>query len=94
MLEQISQEVRDTNRTQTISEVNEYTKTLGIELNISTDEFHLAVTVLSSDTIVTERRMVSDVAKVFDIMGWFSPAMINSLAVPVGDETRLGRPNS
>ena len=76
VLEQIPQELWDTNRTQTISEVNEYTKTLGIEWNISTDEFHLAITALSSDTIVTKRRMVSDVAKVFDIMGWFSPAII------------------
>ena len=76
VLKQIPQELRDTNRTQTISEVNEFTKTLGIEWNISTDEFHLTITTFSSDAIVTKRRMVSDVAKVFDVMGWFSPAIV------------------
>ena len=76
VLEKIPQELRDTNRTQTISEVNEYTKTLGIDWNISTDGFRLTIAEFSPDTTITKRRMVSDVAKVFDVMGWFSPAII------------------
>ena len=75
VLEKIPQELRDTNHTQTISEVNEYTKTLGIEWNISADGFRLTIA-FSQDTTITKRRMVSDVAKVFDVMGWFSPAII------------------
>ena len=76
VLEKIPQELRDTNRTQTISEVNEYAKTLGIEWNISTDGFRLTIAEFSPDTTITKRRMVSDVAKVFDVMGWFSLAII------------------
>ena len=76
VLEKIPQELRDTNHTQTISEVNEYTKTLGIEWNISADKFRLTIAEFSPDTTITKRHMVSDVAKVFDVMGWFSPAII------------------
>jgi hypothetical protein len=94
VLEKIPQELRDTNRTQTISEVNEYTKTLGIEWNISTDGFRLTIAEFSPDTTITKRRMVSDVAKVFDVMGWFSPAIIKMkilLQTSMGNKTRLGR---
>ena len=43
VLEEIPEELRDTRDVQTISEINEYTKTLGIEWNISTDEFRLTI---------------------------------------------------
>ena len=76
VLEKIPQELRDTNHTQTISEVNEYTKTLDIEWNVSTDGFRLTIAEFSPDSTITKRRMVSDVAKVFDVMGWFSPAIL------------------
>lgn len=36
----------------------------------------LQMTEFPSDAIITKRRLVSDVAKVFDVMGWFSPAII------------------
>ena len=75
VLEQIPKQLRDTKSTQTISEINEYTKTLGVEWNTSTDEFGLAIPEFSPDVTVTKRRIVSDVAKIFDVMGWFSPAV-------------------
>ena len=43
VLERIPKELRDTRDIQTISEVNEYAKTLGIQWNISTDEFRLTI---------------------------------------------------
>ena len=61
---------------QTISEVNEYTRTLGIEWNVSTDQFRLTISDFTPVLTVTKRSMVSDVAKVFDVMGWFSPAIV------------------
>ena len=76
VLEQIPKELRDTVPTQTISGVNEYTKTLGIDWNVSTDEFRLTITELSPNVTVTKRSLISDVAKIFDAMGWFSPAII------------------
>ena len=75
VLKQIPEQLRDTKLTQTISEINEYTNMLGVECNISTDEFGLAVTEFSPDVMVTKRRVVSDVAKVFDVMRWISPAV-------------------
>ena len=76
VLEEIPEELRDTRDVQTISDMNEYTKTLGIEWNISTDEFHLTIAESTPITTVTKRVIVSDVAKVFDVLGWFSPVIV------------------
>jgi hypothetical protein len=76
VLEEIPEELRDTRDVQTIFEINEYTKTLGIEWNISTDEFHLTIAESSPNTTVTKRVIVSDMAKVFDVLGWFSPVIV------------------
>ena len=64
---------RNSRDVQTISEINEYTKTLGIE---STDEFRLTIAEPSPNTTVTKRVIVSDVAKIFDVLGWFSPVTV------------------
>ena len=71
-------ELRDSHEVQTISECNEYTKTLGLEWNTSTDQFRLTVTNLPPPPTdrVTKRVVVSDIANVFDILGWFSPVII------------------
>ena len=76
VLEEIPEELRDPNCIQTISEVNEYTKTLGIEWNVSTDEFRLTITEFLPNTTMTKRGIVSDVAKVYDVLGWFSPVTV------------------
>ena len=76
VLEQMPEELRDTRDVQTISEINDYTKTLGIEWNISTDEFRLTIAKSLPETTVTKRMIVSDVAKVFDVLGWFSPVTV------------------
>ena len=52
-----------------ISETNEYTKTLGLEWNVTMDQFHLTVSNLSSTENVTKRVIVSDIAKIFDVLG-------------------------
>ena len=76
VLQSIPGELRDSREVQTISECNEYTKTLGLEWNTSTDQFRLTVTNLPPTDRVTKRVVVSDIAKVFDILGWFSPVII------------------
>ena len=76
VLKEIPEELRDASSIQTISEVNEYTRTLGIEWNVSTDQFRLTISDFTPVLTVTKRSVVSDVAKVFDVMGWFSPAII------------------
>ena len=39
------------------------------------DQFHLTVSNLSSTENVTKRVIVSDIAKIFDVLGWFSPVI-------------------
>ena len=59
-----------------ISDVGSYTKTLGLEWNTTTDMFHLTISKSPPPSIVTKRALASDIVKVFDVLGWFSPATI------------------
>ncbi len=54
----------------------EYTKTLGIEWNPSEDHFRLTISDPPPLDNITKHALVSDVAKTFDILGWFSPSTI------------------
>ena len=40
------------------------------------DTFRLTVSKLPLSDVVTKRILASDVAKVFDILGWFAPATV------------------
>lgn len=53
-----------------------YTKTLGVEWNTKLDHFRLAITQFPSSDDVTKRTIVSDIAKTYDVLGWFSPAIV------------------
>ncbi len=70
-----------------IPDANEYTKTLGIQWM---DHFRLTVADLPPFENVTKRSLVSDIAKTFDALGWFSPAVVKINATGVGTENRLG----
>ena len=76
VLEHIPPDLRDSQSMQQIPNPGEYTKTLGIEWNSSKDHFRLTIAKLPPIEHVSKRFLVSDVAKTFDILGWFSPAMI------------------
>ena len=76
VLEKIPEDLRDTREVQTFSETNKYSKTLGIEWNTTTDMFRLDISKPVSVTMVTKRNIVSDVAKVFNALGLFSPVTI------------------
>ena len=60
----------------TIPGIDTYTKTLGIEWIAVADCFKLIVAELPSPVNVTKQLLVSDVAKTFDILGWFYPSII------------------
>ena len=72
----IPSELKDTHPTQALPSPDEYTKTLGIEWNTTTDHFHLTITDLPPVAYVTKRVLVSDVAKTFDVLRWFSPTIV------------------
>ena len=76
VLKHIPPDLKDPQLMQPIPNPGEYTKTLGIEWNASMDHFRLTVAKLPPLEHVSKRFLVSDVAKTFDILGWFSPAMV------------------
>ena len=77
VLNQIPPELRDTKSTHGISDFDGFTKALGLEWNITDDYFHLTVAEWPSLESVTKRVFVSDIAKTFDVLGWFSPTIIS-----------------
>ena len=78
VLHHIEPEYRDTQSTHHIPTPDEYTKTLGIEWNANLDHFRLTVASLQETDNMTKRALVSDIAKTFDVLGWFSPSTIKA----------------
>ena len=76
VLQHISPELRDRQEAHLISDTKESTKTLGIEWKTSTDQFHLAISQAPVHGSITKRMLISDIARIFDILGWFSPVVI------------------
>ena len=54
----------------------EFTKVLGINWNTESDLLHLTTSIVSSEHLLTKRMLASDVAHVYDILGWYSPTII------------------
>ena len=83
VLESILADLRDSQATVILSDSDQYTKTLGIEWNAANDHFRVNVTELPPIKCMTKRSLVSDVAKTFDALGWYSPTidpLTNALA--------------
>ena len=76
VLELIPEELKGTQSLCTLSDDDGYTKTLGVEWNTVMDHFRLKVAELPPIDSVTKRFLISDVAKTFDVLGWFSPCTI------------------
>ena len=76
VLQQIPLELRDSQSVHVIQSSSEYTKTLGIAWNRSSDHFCLTIADLPPLQNLTKRTLVSNIAKTFDVLGWFSPAII------------------
>ena len=49
-----------------------------VEWNSSTDTFPLTISKSSLSDILTKQILISNVVKVFDILGWFAPAMVTA----------------
>ena len=72
VLESIPPELQDPRVIHTINDTSDYTKTLGIEWNPQLDHFRITIAKLPFLEGVTKRMLVSDIAKTFDVLGWFS----------------------
>lgn len=54
------------------------TKILGLTWNRNSDEFEYTVQLPPLETPVTKRRVISDIARLFDPLGWIAPAIISA----------------
>ena len=76
VLKSIPEELRDPRPQCTLPSDSEYTKTLGVEWNTVLDHFRLKIAKLPPVDNITKRFLVSDVARTFDVLGWYSPCTI------------------
>lgn len=76
MLNHVPTDLKDTLAVQSLPFPNKYTKTLCIEWNARMDHFHLSIVKLPPLDNITKQMLVSDIAKTFDVLGWFSPTVI------------------
>ena len=53
-----------------------YTKTLGLQWKADTDQFHVTVSQSPSRDRMTKRQLLSDISRLFDVLGWFSPTIV------------------
>ena len=76
-LNHLPSDLKESHFSQMISEP-EYTKTLGIEWNSKTDVFRLTINKPPKADLLTKPLLTSDIAKTFDVLGWFSPSTIKA----------------
>ena len=84
VLKYIPPDLKDAQAIQSLPEPEEYTKIVGIECNSGMDHFHLTIAKLPPLDNITKRMLVFNVAKTFDILGWFSPTTIKVTTVVIG----------
>ena len=77
-IQHLPAELKDMKHTQEMPATDDYTKTLGIQWNTLKDCFKLYVRSPPPQDTLTKRGLVSDVAKTFDALGWFSPSTIKA----------------
>ena len=75
-IQHLSEDLKNTQSIQAMPSTEGYTKTLGIQWNAHKDCFRLSVPSPTPPETLTKRGLVSDVAKTFDALGWFSPSTI------------------
>ena len=77
MLQQIPEKLRETSDL-TLCDPAGSLKTLGVHWSTETDAFFVATPELTEEGLVTKRIISSACAKTFDILGWYSPALIQA----------------
>ena len=78
VLDHISADLMDDQSVRLLTDPQQYTKTLGIQWNSCTDSFRLEVHKPNQQKEVTKRSLVSEIGKLFDVLGWFSPTIIKA----------------
>ena len=76
VLATIPPDLIDPNTTQELKYEDDYTKILGVEWNTILDCFRPMISLPEIKLPLTKRALVSNIARLFDILGWCSPAII------------------
>ena len=69
-------ELVESSKCQELPVANEFAKVLGLEWSRGQDSFRLTMSDFPSVAILTKRSLTSDIARILDVLGWFSPAII------------------
>lgn len=75
-IQHLNVDLIDSCLTHTISDVNSYTKTLGLAWNTTFDHFRINTDTTPKPEVLTKWTLVSRIARTFDILGWFAPSTI------------------
>ena len=74
----VAPELRDAQSTLSISDPDQYTKTLGLQWNSMSDQFRRTVSELPPTEGLSKILLVSNVAKTFDVLDWYSPTIVKA----------------
>ena len=92
-LEHVPPELIESHVSQALPDGSEYHKTLGIEWNAKRDLLRLAVFTGPNDKTVTKRLVTSEIARTFDVLGFFAPLNYQSKDIvteDLGDRSQDG----
>lgn len=78
LLDQMNENGRTSEENLELKSDNPVTKILGLTWNKKSDEFEYTVQLPPLETPVTKRRVISDIARLFDPLGWIAPAIITA----------------
>ena len=90
VLEHLPTSLLDPQSSHPIPDSDGFAKALGIECSTSLDCFCPTVAEFPHFETVTKRALVSDVAKTFDVLGWFAPSIIK-VKILLRDPVRVPR---
>ena len=76
LLDTIPEELWEKDSLQLLAAPGDCQKALGIHWDTGRDQFHVATPSLSPHAGPTKRQVASDMARTFDLLGWFSPAVV------------------
>ena len=81
LLQTIPEELKEQENLLTIPAPGQCHKALGLHWNTAADTLHVATPQLEDNSSSTKRQVASDLARTFDILGWFAPSTVNAKAV-------------
>ena len=76
LMDTVPANLQESQPTQHITSPHDCHKALGIHWDTTKDTFHVATPKLEDSATRTKRQVLSDVAKTFDVLGFFSPITV------------------